>query len=145
MSELRRLRRARGLSQEALAEKSGVSAFTITELERGKRQSYPATLAKLAAALDVTISQLMGEQSPDFRSHWLALHVTSLDQAADTVAEIIDLLTGSEEAWKQLSRPEQRRRLHYIRRYADILDHALKDAAEDARKAFEIETGRKLD
>jgi predicted ATPase/transcriptional regulator with XRE-family HTH domain len=52
---LRRLRLAAGLSQEALAERSGLSAQAIGALETGKRRRpYPHTVAALADALELT-------------------------------------------------------------------------------------------
>ena len=52
---LRRLRVAAGLSQEALAERSGLSAQAIGALETGKRRRpYPQTVAALADALGLS-------------------------------------------------------------------------------------------
>src|SRR5829696_6939872 len=52
---LRRLRVAAGLSQEALAERSGLSVQAIGALETGKRRRpYPHTVAALANALGLT-------------------------------------------------------------------------------------------
>src|SRR5215471_15701049 len=52
-AELLRQHRLRaGLSQEALAERAGLSARGISDLERGiRRTPYPATIARLATAL----------------------------------------------------------------------------------------------
>ena len=55
---LRRLRVAAGLSQEALAERSGLSVQAIGALETGKRRRpYPHTVAALADALELTESE----------------------------------------------------------------------------------------
>src|SRR5687768_6949154 len=52
---LRRLRVAAGLSQEALAERAGLSVQAIGALESGKRRRpYPHTLAALADALGLS-------------------------------------------------------------------------------------------
>lgn len=53
-------RRALGLSQAALDEKSGVPANTIARLERGEHTATTPTLKKLARALNVTLSDLIG-------------------------------------------------------------------------------------
>jgi tetratricopeptide (TPR) repeat protein/transcriptional regulator with XRE-family HTH domain len=51
-ARLRACRRLAGLSQEELAERSGVSVRTISNLERGRaRQPYPGTRHRLADAL----------------------------------------------------------------------------------------------
>jgi transcriptional regulator with XRE-family HTH domain len=48
------------LSQEQLAEKSGVARDTISKLETGRRKAYPMTIRKLAASLDVEPQMLLG-------------------------------------------------------------------------------------
>ncbi len=53
--QLRRHRRAAGLTQEELAERAGLSARGISDLERGvKRRPHPETVRLLAAALDLS-------------------------------------------------------------------------------------------
>src|SRR5687767_6765951 len=55
---LRRHRDAAGLTQDALAEKAGLSARTVSDLERGARGArghpHPHTLDALAKALELT-------------------------------------------------------------------------------------------
>ncbi len=61
MRELRDIRIGRGMSQADLSEKAGVSEFTISELEAGKRPNpRPSTLRKLARGLDVEVTDLLG-------------------------------------------------------------------------------------
>ena len=50
---LRRYRERAGLSQEALAERAGLSARGLLYLERGKHRPHPGTLAHLADALSL--------------------------------------------------------------------------------------------
>ena len=58
---IKALRQAKGLSQQALAARVGVTAAYITMLERGKKTnpSLP-TLRKLAKALGVPVTELLG-------------------------------------------------------------------------------------
>lgn len=57
---LKELRLKRGLSQIALAEKSGVERVTINRMENGKlEQTTSGTLVKLADALETTIDSLI--------------------------------------------------------------------------------------
>jgi transcriptional regulator with XRE-family HTH domain len=56
---LRRLRRERALSQRALAREAGIGLDTVNKLETGLRDALPATLRKLAEALDVEPKELM--------------------------------------------------------------------------------------
>ena len=48
------------MSQEQLAERSGVARDTISKLETGRRKAYPMTVRKLAAGLDVEPRLLLG-------------------------------------------------------------------------------------
>lgn len=48
------------MSQEELAERSGVARDTISKLETGRRGAYPSTIRKLAAGLNVQPQMLMG-------------------------------------------------------------------------------------
>lgn len=41
------------MSQEQLAERSGVARDTISKLETGRRRAYPSTIRKLARGLEV--------------------------------------------------------------------------------------------
>ncbi|WP_282609065.1 helix-turn-helix domain-containing protein [Pelagibius sp. Alg239-R121] len=59
---IRRLRSEQGLSLEALAGKAEVSKSMISKIERGETSPTANTLGRLAEALDVSLSQLMGVQ-----------------------------------------------------------------------------------
>jgi transcriptional regulator with XRE-family HTH domain len=48
------------MSQEQLADRSGVARDTISKLETGQRRAYPSTIRKLALGLDVKPQMLMG-------------------------------------------------------------------------------------
>src|SRR5215212_3235366 len=51
---LRRFRTHAGLTQEELAERAGISARAVSDLERGMRsRPYPETVRLLAGALDL--------------------------------------------------------------------------------------------
>jgi len=53
------IRKRNGITQEELAEKSGVSRATIIAIENGENvNTTTKTLSKLAAALDTTVAQL---------------------------------------------------------------------------------------
>lgn len=59
-ANVRRLRAKKNLSQKALAERSGVSVSYISMLERGQRSPPLETIEKLARALGVPPSTLLG-------------------------------------------------------------------------------------
>ena len=60
LPRLRLIRQGAVMSQEELAERSGVARDTISKLETGRRGAYPSTIRKLAAGLDVQPQMLMG-------------------------------------------------------------------------------------
>jgi transcriptional regulator with XRE-family HTH domain len=59
VATLKRLRRRRGLTQQALAVKAGVSLGYITRLEIGRHDPRLSTLRKLAKALGVAPAELL--------------------------------------------------------------------------------------
>lgn len=68
MRKLRRLRAEKGLTMDALEERTGVSKRTISEIERGMRVPQALTLAKIARALGVDIDELTEEEAPKVES-----------------------------------------------------------------------------
>lgn len=57
--KIKELREAMKMTQEELAEKSGVSRGTISALENGiERTTTSKTLVKLAQALDTTVDRI---------------------------------------------------------------------------------------
>ncbi|WP_026440705.1 helix-turn-helix domain-containing protein [Acidocella facilis] len=54
-----RLRKARGLTQEEVEARSGVSQQYLSSLERGQRNPTVITLYELARVLDVTVGDLV--------------------------------------------------------------------------------------
>ena len=65
MQRLKTLRRLRALSQEELAEESGVGRATISRIERGETGAHGRTLRKLAKALGVGVEELVGIKGTD--------------------------------------------------------------------------------
>jgi transcriptional regulator with XRE-family HTH domain len=53
------IRRARGLTQEQLAEKADVTPLSIAFIEQGRRWPRLATLHKLAKCLDISPSEFL--------------------------------------------------------------------------------------
>ncbi len=57
--KIKEVREAKKMSQEELAEKSGISRVTISGLENGtERITTTKTLMKLAEALETTVDQI---------------------------------------------------------------------------------------
>lgn len=57
--KLRRWRKERGMSIEALAAKSGTAAKTVSQLETGKRTAYPKTIRKLTDVLGIELASIL--------------------------------------------------------------------------------------
>ncbi len=60
LGKLKAVRESQFLTQQDLADKSGVSRVTINRLERGNVDARFSTVRKLAAALEVEPAQLVG-------------------------------------------------------------------------------------
>jgi len=58
---VRRCRTQAGISQERLAELAGVERAYVSALERGRRNPTLLTQQRIAAALGVTLHQLIGD------------------------------------------------------------------------------------
>jgi len=65
MEQIRRIRRSRGLSQDRLAELSGVDQSSLSLIETGRRTPTIDTLARLADALGVEMADFFPRAQPD--------------------------------------------------------------------------------
>ena len=62
-NNVRNTRLKKGLTQSQLAGLAGISRVAITKVELGKRNFSLQTAQKVAAALDVTIDELMRKEN----------------------------------------------------------------------------------
>jgi len=67
--QLQRLRTRRGLTQEQLAVNAGLSRTFLTRLELGQHDPSLSTLVRLAKALRVSVTELLGE-TMSMRQWW---------------------------------------------------------------------------
>ena len=65
--DIRKLRLVKGLKQECIAQKAGISASYISMLESGKRKPSPAVAKRLGKALGVPWTQFFEE--PEKEAH----------------------------------------------------------------------------
>ena len=77
-SVLRRFRERRGLSQERLAEASGLDRTFVSLLERNRRQPTLSTMLTLSRSLGVTLVELAREIEQELEGH------TSTDPGEDS-------------------------------------------------------------
>lgn len=66
-NNIKRLRDARGLSQQGLADASGVPRPTVAHLESGQGNPTLAVASKLARCLGVTLDRLVEEEGSELR------------------------------------------------------------------------------
>lgn len=94
-ANLKRLRKAAGITQEALAERSSCSPTMIGNVEIGKRFPSAELLDKLAAAFGVPIYELFMEQSPAIP--WTQAKAEVRDRLARELDIAIDAAFGERE------------------------------------------------
>src|SRR5215217_5724427 len=98
METLRRLRTEKGLSQARLAARAEVDPSTVNQIERGAREASPATLRKLAAALDVGIADLLEDASPKAPGR-SSLEPTFNDLEGERPSVVVGGIVGLLERW----------------------------------------------
>lgn len=76
---IRRLRKEKGLSQEQLAERSGLHTNYVGQVERGEKNLTLETLEKIVSGLDVSLEELFRFLGPMERR--------------DAMGEIVELLS----------------------------------------------------
>lgn len=110
--QVKSLRIVRQWSQEELGARAGVSYKFVGEIERGLANPTVATLVGLAAALNVKISALFGEQGPSTaveyqlsRREFLAVH-----EAKDSLDGILRRLGDLPVQSKPFDRRKRRRK-----------------------------------
>lgn len=107
MEQLKRLRAEKGLSQARLAARAELDPSTVNQIERGAREASPATLRKLAQALDVSLVELLEADSPKGRAPQLPLEDEQNQQRGwqSIVSVRVELLEAAAVLWeKQLRR-----------------------------------------
>ncbi len=105
METLRHIRERAGLSQPELSGLTGVAQGTISDIELGKRKPRGRTLRKLAQALGVQVTDLLGEsetlkaQPPLFRELPEEAHSESEDRRS--LEDALRDPSSSEEAFRK--------------------------------------------
>jgi transcriptional regulator with XRE-family HTH domain len=92
--KLKKIRKERGLSLRALAEKSGISKSTLNDIENGKSNPTTETLAKIAKALDIKISDFFRTENdsvddPDLE--FIDEYALSLDDEKEKFPKVTDV------------------------------------------------------
>jgi transcriptional regulator with XRE-family HTH domain len=117
LETLRRIRTIRGLNQVELAKASGVSQNTISEIETGRREARPATLRKLARALNVDIADFFEEYAESGKALAPLSYQPSLNDALEEERRTEDL-NAALSAYL-VERRRSCRQLHAFRQHVD--------------------------
>jgi transcriptional regulator with XRE-family HTH domain len=95
-ANIRTYRKARGMSQEALAEAIEQTRTSLVNIEQGRQRVPIHTLMQLAAALDVSIGMLLPVEWFDQSTYQtvaaLKRRIVELETKAEQVAELAEWL-----------------------------------------------------
>lgn len=90
---IRKFRKINSLSQEALAEKVGISTTHMSHIETGNTKLSLSVLVNLALALDVTTDDLLFEHLPETKSSLIDKTVELLESCtAQELTIIMDII-----------------------------------------------------
>lgn len=98
--------KARGLSQEWLAEETGIRRTDINALCRGRIEAGPSRLQRIADALDVSFAELgaPAEEATDPRSQSIHSRLEELEAALEELRPILRLGGDLQEQLDGLAR-----------------------------------------
>ena len=86
---LKEIRKAKGYTQEQIAEKIGIEPPNISKLEKGAHFPLPENMEKIANALDVDIKDLFDFQHFDERNELINKLKNYIDTANDKEIEFL--------------------------------------------------------
>ena len=110
--KIRRLRKQKKLSQEALAGEAGINSNHLSRLERGLFKPSIEVLKKLAQALEVSVDSLLSEEDEDrpevtIKNKELSERIRMIDQLdpedQQAVVRVIDSMLTKHRMQKLLS------------------------------------------
>lgn len=87
---IRKIRKARGLSQEKLAEKVGISTTHMSHIETANTKMSLLTFAELASVLEVRTDELLYDNRPEDRSVSMTYITELLDNCTIQQVQIIE-------------------------------------------------------
>lgn len=96
---IKELRRAKGMSQEMLAEKTGISSKYLSSIERGKENPTLETLIRLAEALSIELAEVFnfsheGKSAKELRVFITDLLKSSSDERLKLTAKIVKAINS---------------------------------------------------
>lgn len=95
---LKKIREQKEMTQEQLAQRSGISRRMISKYEGGIARPRFDAAEKIAAALDITVSELLGENGTLVAEAAKKYGTRGAKQAEELMAEVTGLFAGGEMA-----------------------------------------------
>lgn len=96
---IRKIRKARGLSQEKLAEKVGISTTHMSHIETANTKMSLPTFAEIATVLEVRTDELLYDNRPEARSVSINYITELLDDCTIQQVRIIeDIVKATKES-----------------------------------------------
>lgn len=117
-SNIKKYRKKIGITQKELAKKICKSEISIRKYESGTVNIPPSTLFAISAALNVTVDELLGADSAEYRSE-------NFEEALDLTLKQLDDLTE-----------ELKKNINIGNRTRDIESSDIKDLTEEGIKEF---------
>lgn len=87
---IRKIRKARGLSQEKLAEKVGISTTHMSHIETANTKMSLPTFVEIASVLEIRVDELLYDNRPEDRSVSLDHIMELLDSCTVQQVRIIE-------------------------------------------------------
>lgn len=99
---IRKIRKARGLSQEKLAEQIGISTTHMSHIETANTKMSLSIFAKIASALEVQSDELLYDSNPKGRNASITRIASILDDCEPLQVRIIeDIVKATRETLKK--------------------------------------------
>lgn len=87
---IRKIRKARGFSQEKLAEEIGISTTHMSHIETANTKMSLSTFVALASALEVRTDDLLYDERPEHRSSSITFIMELLNDCSTQQVRIIE-------------------------------------------------------
>jgi transcriptional regulator with XRE-family HTH domain len=142
LERLRHIREQAGYSQQDLADESGVSQHTISELELGRRRPQGRTLRKLAQVLGVEVADLREDPdspkagAPPWQQPPLNGLLAEERRYRPTTQDVQALDRYLSRLWRELDedrmrRPDVERELDVVREFGPTVVASMSDETAD--------------
>ncbi len=90
-------RKSKKMTQDELADKTGLSQAAISQFEKDQRVPVPATISKIAKCLGIEREQLAGQNETEFQTKILMRNLDGLrPESIKKINEIVEIYKKAE-------------------------------------------------